>query len=191
MPPVNFRRAPQRRTVAWPAVLVAGVLVLIVLAVAGQSFGRAEPTGNYRPPLVADTLQLGCYPLPDGVTLDFPYVVRSDGDVATAAGERRVLVLHWSLLDLDEVRDRVREAFTRAGFEVAGRPATTSAVLLTRPEPGGGSTRVTARFTELDNRSPDPIVRGVLELDLPVVALSSDDPECANPFVTKRFEQDQ
>jgi hypothetical protein len=169
--------------------VIAGVLVFAVLIAAGQSLGRAEPTGNYRPDLVADPLGIGCYPLPDGVVLDFPYVVRRDGDVPTASGERRSLELHWSLLDLDQVRDRLSQAFTRAGFAVTGRDP--AALSMTRPEPGGGVTRVAARLTELDNRSPDPIVRGVLELDLPVVALSSDDPACANPFVTKRFEEDR
>lgn len=170
---------------------MAGVLVFAVLMAAGQSLGRAEPTGNYRPDLVADPLGIGCYPLPDDVVLDFPYVVRRDGDVPTASGERRSLVLHWSLLDLDQVRDRLSEAFTRAGFVVTGRSTTPAELSMARPEPGGRVTRVAARLTELDNRSPDPIVRGVLELDLPVVALSSDDPACANPFVTKRFEEDR
>ncbi|MEP9364402.1 hypothetical protein ABLE68_15660 [Nocardioides sp. CN2-186] len=185
----DVRRALRERSATWPVVLVAGVFV--VMAVAGQSFGRAEPTGSYRPPLVADTLRLGCYPLPDGVTLDFPYVVRSDSDAVTAAGERRLLVLHWSLLDLDQVRERLREAFTRSGFEVTGRSASGTELVMTRSEPGGGSTRAAARFTMLDNRSPDPIVRGVVELDLPVVALSSGNADCANPFVTKRFAQDR
>jgi hypothetical protein len=170
-------------------VLTGGVLAFLVLAVAGQSLGRAEPTGNYRPELVADPLTVGCYPLPDGVHLDFPYVVRRDGDVGTASGERRRLVLHWALLDLQEVRNQLGETFAQAGFEVSGPDQNPSELPLVRTEPGGGRTRVVARLTELDNRSSDPIVRGLLELDLPVVALSSDDPACANPYVTKRFEQ--
>lgn len=190
MPAVDRRRTSRRGSSGWPVVLIAGVLVFLVLAAAGQSFGRAEPSSNYRPELVADPIRIGCYPLPDGVSLDFAYVVRRDGDVTTASGERRRLTLHWSLLDLPEVRDQLREAFTRAGFEVIGQDTTPSVLSSTRPEPGGGSISVTARLTELDNLSPDPIVRGVLELDLPVVELSSDDPACANPFVTKRFEQD-
>ncbi|MCW2791856.1 MAG: hypothetical protein JWO76_954 [Nocardioides sp.] len=167
------------------ALLVLGALI-VVLAV-GQASGRAAPTGNYRPDLVADTLRLGCYPLPGGVRLDFPYVVRSDGDHPTASGERRSLVLHWSLLDREGVRDRLRDAFVRAGFEEVGR-GTPSELSLARAEPGGRVTRVDARLTELDNLSPDPIVRGVLELDLPVVGLSSRSPDCENPFVTKRFD---
>ncbi len=166
---------------------MTAALVLFVLAVAGQSFGRAEPTGNYRPDLVPDPLGLGCYPLPDGVDLDFPYVVRRDGDVVTTSGERRSLVLHWSLLDLTEVRDRLRTDFTRAGFTVTGPVGDASELSLARSLPGGGTTRVEAQLTELDDPSPDPIVRGVLELDLPVVALSSADPDCTNPYVTKRF----
>ena len=168
--------------------MVAALAVVVVLVVAGQSLGRAEPTGNYRPALVPDPLVLGCYPLPDGVRLDFPYVVRRDGDVVTTSGERRSLVLHWSLLDLAEVRDRLRTDFTRAGFTVTGPDTGAAELSLARHLPGGGTTRVEARLTDLDNPSPDPIVRGVLELDLPVVALSSTDPDCTNPYVTKRFE---
>lgn len=169
--------------------MVVGVLVLVVLAVAGRSVGRAEPTGNYRPPLVADPLRLGCYPLPSGVHLDFPYVVRRDGDVATASGARRSLVLQWSLLGLDEVRERLREDLGRAGFEPAGHDTSGSDLSMKRPDAGGGSTVVVARLHALANPSSDPIVRGELELDLPVVELSSTDPACANPFVTKRFEE--
>jgi hypothetical protein len=190
-PSMDDRDASHRRPAARRVTVIAGALVLVILAAAGQSIGRAEPTGNYRPELVDDTLRLGCYPLPDGVSLDFPYVVRRDGDVVTSSGERRSLVLHWSLLDLDEVRERLRDTFGRAGFEVGDQDGTTSALTMTRPEPGDGVTRVAARLMELDNPSPDPIVRGVLELDLPVVALSSKDPLCTNPFVTKRFGPEQ
>ena len=134
-----------------------------------------------------DALQLGCYPLPDRVSLDFPYVVRRDGDVLTSSGERRSLLVHWSLLDLDEVRARLLRSFVRAGFEETDR-GTPSELSLSRRGPGGEITHVVARLTSLDNPSPDPIVRGILELDLPVVALSSPDPACQSPFVTKRFE---
>lgn len=109
--------------------------------------------------------------------------------MATTSGARRSMVLHWSLFDLDEIRDRLRASFTRAGFEVAGRGDTGPELSLTRTEPDGSITHVRARLTELDNPAPDPIVRGVLVLDLPVAARSSADSDCANPFVTKRFEQ--
>ncbi len=60
--------------------------MIAVIAAFSNSFGRAEPTGNYRPPLAPAALDTGCYPLPDGVEFDFPFQVRRDGDVDTAEG---------------------------------------------------------------------------------------------------------
>ena len=71
--------------VALTVVLIAAVAVAVLAIVISPALGRAAPTGNYRPPLPPDTIELGCYPLPRGLTLDFPYQVRSDGDVGGSA----------------------------------------------------------------------------------------------------------
>lgn len=139
------------------AVSIAVALAAILVS---PALGRAEPTGAYRPTLPPDPLELGCYPLPPGLTIDFPYQVRSDGDVRG----RRVLVLHWDELDAPEVRRRLAAALVRAGLP-----------------------RGSASVTPFPNLTPDTIVRGEVVLHLPVVPLSSDDPACADPATTKRF----
>lgn len=169
------------------AVAVA-LAVLVVLALVGATQGRAEPTGNYRPELAADPLEVGCYPLPEGLVLDFPYVVRRDGDATTGSGPRRHLVLHWSLLELDEVRERLDAALVEVGF-ATDVEADGTRLAAHRVETGGELSVVEAHFAELDNPAPDPIVRGVLELALPVTERASTDPDCDNSFVTKRFEE--
>ncbi|NPC96803.1 hypothetical protein [Nocardioides sp. zg-DK7169] len=191
MPVSSTSRPARNRALRAPYVALAGVLLLVVLAAVGATQGRAEPTGNYRPELAADTLEVGCYPLPEGVVLDFPYVVRRDGDAAAASGARRHLVLHWSLLETDEVRERLAATLADAGFDVEAGSTGDDVLSARRAETGGAATVVEARLTELDNPSPDPIVRGVLELDLPVAERASDAPDCDNPFVTKRFEEEQ
>jgi hypothetical protein len=167
------------------AVAVA-LAVLVVLALVGATQGRAEPTGNYRPELAADPLEVGCFPLPEGLELDFPYVVRTDGDVGAGDQARRHLVLHWSLLDRAEVRDRLAAALIEAGYATE---TTTDGLVARRAGAGEEEAgRVEVRLTELANPAPDPIVRGVVELDLPTAERASADPDCDNPFVTKRFE---
>ena len=142
-------------------ILVLAALVLAVLAIVlSPALGRAQPTGNYRPPLPPDTIQLGCYPLPHGFTIDFPYQVRTDGDVHG----QRVLTLHWDELDAAEVRRRLHAALRRAGLP-----------------------RRAAAVTPFPDLPADAIVRGIVVLRLPVVPLSSDDPACRDPQTTKRF----
>ncbi|WP_166139354.1 hypothetical protein [Nocardioides ochotonae] len=175
------------RALRAPHAVLLAVAGLVVLALVGATQGRAEPTGNYRPELAADPLEVGCYPLPEGLELDFPYVVRTDGDIGTGDRARRHLVLHWSLLDRAEVRDRLEAALTVAGYATE----TTSDGLVGRRTVAGEPSeagRVEIRLTELDNPAPDPIVRGVVELDLPTTERASADPDCDNSFVTKRFE---
>lgn len=145
------------------ALLVGAVTLAVVAILISPALGRAAPTGSYRPSLPPDPIALGCYPLPRGLTLDFPYQVRSDGDV----DGRRVLVLHWDELDAADVRRRLDLALHRAGL-----PRRTASV---------------APFPDL---SPDAIVRGTVVLRLPVVPLSSAAPACADPRTTKRFPDD-
>lgn len=165
-----------RRTTLTRLALGAGALALVV---ASSSFGRAVPTGNYRPPLAPDALTNGCYPLADGIELDFPYQVRRDGDVTTADGPRREVVLHWDELDVDELEAALDRSLADAGYR------RTAPLDWTK-----GPHRVTATVSELPGLLEDSIVRGTVVLDLPVTPLSSDDPVCDDPYSTKRFPAD-
>lgn len=136
------------------------VAVAVVAVLVSPALGRAVPSGTYRPDLPPDTIELGCYPLPRGLSLDFPYQVRSDGDV----GGRRVLTLQWDEISADEVRRRLHLALARAGLP-----------------------RRTARVTPYDDHA---IVRGTVVLRLPVARLRNDDPACLDPTTTKRFPPD-
>lgn len=173
---------PARRLTRWAiAVLCVVAAVLVALS---PSFGRAEPTGDYRPPLPPDALETGCYPLPDGVELDFSYQVRSDGD----AGDRRVLVLQYNLIDRDEALEAVTAAFTDAGFqEVVGPGSTVGDVrsfALTKDD-----VVVSGSVSPMDPLTDDQIVRGTIRLDLPVVERQSDSPVCSDVESTKRFAE--
>lgn len=165
-----------RRTTLARVALGSGALVLVLVS---SAFGRAEPTGNYRPPLSPDALTNGCYPLADGIELDFPAQVRHDGDVETATGQRRVLTLHWDLLDVDELETALDRSMTAAGYTRSGLLAWTK-----------GDHRVSATVTELPDLPDDSLVRGTVVLDLPVTPLASDDPVCQDPYSTKRFPAD-
>ncbi|CUR55042.1 exported hypothetical protein [metagenome] len=148
-----FRRA------AWLALAVACLVVVL----ASGSFGRAQPTGSYRPSLPPDALENGCWPLPDGVHLDFPYQVRSDEDVSGEHGPRRRLVLQYDLVGAEVVRADLRRAFPASGPEVR------------------------AEVTPLEDIAPDSVVRGTVVLDLPPARPGPQGPQCADPFSTKRF----
>lgn len=145
-------------------------LIALVLLLVSPHVGRAEPTGNYRPPLPADALATGCYPLPSGMTIDFPYQVRSDGDVEGPGGQHRRLVLQYDEVDRATAQQRITAALRRAGLP-----------------PGNASVTSYARVPS------DSIVRGEIVLTLPSVAQQRDVPDpaqCANPFSTKRFPPD-
>jgi hypothetical protein len=151
--------AGQRRIRKRTGGAVAGALAVLVVLIS-PALGRATPSGAYRPELPPDTIELGCYPLPHGLTLDFPYQVRSDGDV----DGHRVLTLQWDQLDPADVRQRLDAALSRAGL------------------PAGA-----ARVKPYDGRA---IVRGAIVLHLPVARLASDAPACRDPETTKRFPPD-
>ncbi len=139
------------------------MVTCLVVVIASGSLGRARPTGSYRPPLPPDALETGCWPLPGGVELRFPYQVRSDGEVAGQDGPRRRLVLQYDLVAADLVRAELRRAFPASGPEV------------------------NAEVTPLADLGPDSIVRGTVVLDLPSTPLASRARACADPFSTKRF----
>jgi hypothetical protein len=158
---VTTRSALRRRWWLLP------VLAFVVLLLISPHVGRAEPTGNYRPPLPADAIESGCYPLPKGLTLDFPYQVRSDGDVSGPGGRHRRLVVQYDEIDRATAQQRITAALHRAGL-----PASS------------------ATITAYPRVPSNSIVRGQIELRLPVVAQQKDVPDaaqCANPFSTKRF----
>lgn len=152
--------AYRTRQLAAAIVVVVAVVVAVVVILISPALGRAAPTGSYRPPLPPDTIELGCYPLPRGLTFDFPYQVRSDGNV----DGQRVLTLHYDELEAFEVRRRLDFALDRAGLP-----------------------RLTAIVRAFPDVSADAIVRGTVVLRLPVVRLSSTDPACLDPRTTKRF----
>lgn len=160
--------------------LLLGVLAVVVAF--SNSFGRAEPTGAYRPELPPSALENGCYPLPAGVQLDFPHQVRTDGDV----DGRRLLLLHYDLVDNETAEAKLVEAFEDRGFDQV-RPRSENvdpdAVVMRKP----GIGEVSAVVRPIPGTTEDSIVRGTIELDLPVAELASDDPICLDPFSTKRF----
>lgn len=180
--------SPARRLKRW--VIAALCVLSVVLVALSPSFGRAEPTGEYRPPLPEDALRNGCYPLPEGVEFDFSYQVRSDGDV----GGRRSLVIQYNLIDRDEAVEAVTHAFTAAGFETG---SVSVSYLGARDDVRGfafakGDDIVTGLVTPMDPLTDDQIVRGTLQLDLPVIERQSDAPVCSDVESTKRFaEADQ
>lgn len=169
--------SPARRLKRW--VIAALCVLAVVLIALSPSFGRAKPTGEYRPPLPPDALKNGCYPLPEGVELDFSYQVRTDGDV----GGRRILVLQYNLIDLDEAVRSLVNSFLDAGYTRTGdEPAD---LRFEKP----GSPDVFASATPLSPLKDDQLVRGTIQLDLPIVARQSDDPVCSNVESTKRFAE--
>lgn len=141
---------------------VAAVVLALVLI--SPHVGRANPSGNYRPVLPAAALTTGCYPLPAGLTIDFPYQVRSDGDVGAPGHQQRRLVLQYDEVDRATVVRRLRAALARAGL-----PADAASV------------------TAYPRVPSDSVVRGQVVLTLPSEEVKSHDPQCDNPFSTKRF----
>lgn len=166
--------------------LIGAVAVLAVLLLSHR-FGRAEPTGDYRPELPPDALATGCFPLPGGAELDFAYQVRRDGDVEIDGELRRLLVGQYDEIDEPEALAAIVADFTEAGFVPVKRPAPYDAVLR---QPGGADVvRVTVE--QLPGIEEDTLVRGTFELDLPVVRARPDAPEvCSDPKSTKRWDED-
>lgn len=160
-----------------------GVLLALVLVALSPQFGRAEPTGSYRPVLAPPALDTGCYPLPEGLTLDFPYQVRSDGDVVVDGETRRELLLQYDLVDAPEVRSSLTASFVEAGF--TPEAGSGDALVFTRPDVGV----VSAEVEQLAGIPEDATVRGTVRLDLPSIPVASDDPICEDPYATKRFPE--
>lgn len=162
--------------------VVALTAIAVVVVAFSGSFGRAQPLGSYRPVLAPAALSNGCWPLPDGVALDFPYQVRTDGDVGPPGRERRHLVLQFDLIDVDTARQQVIDAFVSAGFTEAAPPSPAGPVLV---KPGIG--RVEVEATALAGVPDDSIVRGTIVLTLPSTQVQTDSLLCSDPYSTKRF----
>lgn len=148
------------------AVAALGAALLLLLIVLSPTFGRADPTGSYRPELSPDARTNGCWPLPGGVRLDFGYQVRSDELVATTTGQRRQLVLHYDQVSGEEAIDSVESGFAAAGV---------------------ADVQVIA--DDFVGTAPDAVVRGQMVLDLPP-SRPEGRPECRAPFSTKKFTPD-
>ncbi|MCD4525286.1 hypothetical protein [Nocardioides sp. cx-173] len=176
MPGISDSSATVRRASIGLVVLLAVVLVLL-----SPQFGRAHPEGSYRPVLDPPALELGCYPLPEGLTLDFAHQVRTDGDVEVDGEPRRELVVQYDLIDDDEVREQLTASFVEAGF--TPETGAGDALVFTRPDTGPVSVEV----EPLPDVPEDATVRGTVTFDLPSVPLASDDPICDDPYATKRF----
>ncbi len=168
--------------------LVGIVLVLVVLLLSHR-FGRAEPTGDYRPDIPLDALTTGCFPLPGDVVFpDFGYQVRLDGDVEVDGELRRRLVGQYDQIDEAEALDLIVGNFVNAGFVASKRPAPYDAVLR---QPGAGRADVVrVMVAQLPGIEDDTLVRGTFELDLPVTEVRSDDPACSDPRSTKRWDDE-
>jgi len=176
--------AGRRRVRTWrlAGAVVAGAVVLLVAT--SNLYGRAEPTGRYRPDLPADALATGCYPLPSGVLFGFPYQVRSDEDLP---GGRRHLLLQFDLIDPTSAREQVAAAFGAAGFRRTSVGDSTADLALTRDAVGQPPTTVRVTVRPIPGVSQDAVVRGTVELDLPSVPIASAATECTEPSSTKRF----
>lgn len=163
---------------------LAGIGLVLVLLLLSHRFGRAEPTGAYRPELPPDTLATGCFPLPGDVTFDFGYQIRRDGDFEIDGEPRRVLQGQYDEIDAPEALDAIVADFAEAGFVPSEEPAPYDAVLT---DPGGGDV-VRVVVAQLPGIEEDTLVRGSFVLDLPVVEAAADAPAaCGDPAVTKRW----
>lgn len=158
--------------------VVVGVLTLVVIVAISPSRGRASPLGIYRPPVPTEALASNCFPLPDGVRLDFPHQVRSDASVGHG---RRRLVVQYDLVGAATVAARLTSTLTAAGF--APVPGSPDGVLsFDRGDVGP----VEATVEPYRHLPGGAIVRGQVLLDLPVTPIGSASRQCADPAVTKR-----
>lgn len=165
--------------------VAAGTLAVLVVLLLSDTFGRADPTNNYRPAPTVDALETGCFPLPGGARLDgLAYQIRRDRDIETADGPRRELRGQYDLVGRDEAMARIVDAFTAVGFRETAREeaGATLRVELTRR-----STRIQVFAADLPGTTEETLVRGQFRMDLPVIEAARDDPICSDPKSTKRW----
>lgn len=192
------RRHPRVRPVTGKAQTlksVAGavvVLLVLLLLASSHRFGRAQPTGDYRPDLPPEALATGCYPLPSGVTFSFQFQTRRDGDVVVAGAARRRYVGQYHRIDEDEARAAIIAAFVAAGFVLTQRSTPYDAVLRRSGDrlAVGETQTVRLRVEQLVGVEEDTVVRGVFVLDLPAIEAQRDDDVCDDPKSTKRWTEE-
>jgi hypothetical protein len=160
----------------------AGLLVIVVLVALGPQFGRAETVGSYRPLLPPPALVGPCWPLPDDVSFDFDYQVRSDQMLETDDGWVRRLGIQYDLTDAETVRTQLEQSLLAAGFERLSGPGV-------EPERWRGAGYGPVDFSVALLPVPtDSIVRGTLILDLPTSSLTPEAREqCSEPAQSKRW----
>lgn len=148
-------------------VAIGAAVTGVVLVFVSPVLGRSPVGGQYRPLVPADGLTNGCYPLPGGVVPDFAYVLRRDGDTLDAHGLRRRVVLHYDRVDGAQATATIQAQLDQAGV--------------------GDEVHVSTRDFDVPD---DAVVRGEMVLDLPVVAVASDEDVCRDHNSTKRFTPD-
>jgi hypothetical protein len=160
----------------------AGLLVIVVLVALGPQFGRAETVGSYRPVLPPPALIGDCWPLPDDVSFDFDYQVRSDQVLETDGGRVRRLGIQYDLTDAETVRTQLGRSLLAAGFQRLSGPGV-------EPEQWRGPGYGVVGFSVEPLPVPaDSIVRGTLTLDLPPSSLTPEAREhCSDPAQSKRW----
>jgi len=162
---MQTQRGPRKqRWRRWSPLI--GTLVLALLLISPH-VGRAAPSGRYRPLLPTDAIASHCFPLPTGLTLDFPYQVRSDTDVGRGAARHRRLVVQYDEVDEATARQRIRAALVRTGLS-----------------PDAASVTAYPRIPS------DSLVRGQIVLRLPPAHRQRTADlrgSCLDPFSTKRF----
>ncbi len=163
---------------------LAGIALVLVVLLLSHRFGRAEPTGVYRPDIPADALESGCFPLPGDVIFDFAYQIRRDGDFEINGEERRIVQGQYDEIDEPEALAAIVADFVEAGFVASDRPGPYDAVL---SKPGRGDV-VRVVVTQLAGIEQDTIVRGSFVLELPLAEAPPPTREvCDDPAVTKRW----
>lgn len=162
--------------------VAAGVILTLAVLLLSHTFGRATPSGNYRPPQTVKTLETGCFPLPGGARLDaLPHQIRRDRDIETSGGPRRELRGQYDLVGRDEAMARILEAFEEVGLRETAR-AEEDGVL--RVALAGRKVRIQVFAEDLPGTA---LVRGEFRMDLPVIEPARDDPICSEPSSTKRW----
>jgi hypothetical protein len=165
---------------------LAGVVVVLVVLLLSHRFGRAEPTGAYRPAVPPAALTTGCYPLPGDATLEFAHQVRRDGDVEVGGELRRILVGQYDEIDETGALAAIVTAFEEVGFVASPWPAPYDGVL--QRAGARGVDTVGVLVEQLPGIEDDTIVRGRFVLVLPVVTTPPGAPEvCSDSSSTKRW----
>ena len=164
---------------------LAGIALVLVVLLLSHRFGRAEPTGVYRPDIPADALESGCFPLPGDVIFDFAYQIRRDGDFEINGEERRIVQGQYDEIDEPEALAAIVADFVEAGFVASDRPGPYDAVL---SRTGPRATSYESLVTQLAGIEQDTIVRGSFVLELPLAEAPPPTREvCDDPAVTKRW----